>query len=341
MGAVAEIKQKTRGIPPKLSEEAVQWHLKHGQNVPLGMERNPSLYAELARWYLHWTGKMLAILQDAAYQRANLKTPVDQFMELARLYFENQDRWPPTNPALRHPLILIVPTYYASRLGELFNNLVKPRLLRVDYSWANGFAKGLIHSPIAKVINEHVQNDTDPLVKGTKSENLYSKTHHPRDMEPFLDDNQRRQLEFARAGRIVPAPPPERQPPAPTSASLVALEDLTSLLQGKVLKRRKAEVMGSGVFSSIEKKFSLFLNRNGTFRYEERTFTSVFSGGFSVPSEETRSGEGIWTVELVAGKPALVLRQDGEVTKWWHTEDGGAGKQYLDGEEWQRYQIGE
>jgi len=67
MGAVAEIKQKTRGIPPKLFEEAVQWHLKHGQNVPLGMERNPSLYAELARWYLHWTGKMLAILQDAAY----------------------------------------------------------------------------------------------------------------------------------------------------------------------------------------------------------------------------------------------------------------------------------
>ncbi len=337
MGAVAEIKQKTRGIHLKLFEEAVQWQLKHDQHVPLGMQKDPALYSELAKHYLYWTGKMLAILQDAAYQRRTLKPIADQFMELARLYFKNQDRWPQTDPILRHPLILLFPAYYASRLGELFNNLVKPRLLKVDYSWANGFAKELLHSGAVKLISEHLQNDTDPHVKASKSEDLYSKTHHPRDMEPFLDANQRRKLELARAGGTAPTPPPEPPPaPPPPPESQAVLEHLTSVLQGKVLRRREGRVGGgvSGVISSVEKKYGLFLYGDGTFRYEERTFTSVSSGGFSVPSEETRSGEGTWAVELVAGKPALVLRQDGEVTKWWHTEDGGPGKQYLDGEEW-------
>jgi hypothetical protein len=344
MGAVAEIKQKTRGISLNLFKEAVQWQVLNDQRVHRGMVTDPSLYAELAKHYLYWTGKMLAILQDAAYQRPNLKPVFDQFLELALRYFENQDRWPRTNQALRYPLTLLVPAYYASRLGELLNNLVKPNLLKVDYSWANGFAKEVIHSAAVKVISEHLKNDMDPIVKATKDEDLFSKTHHPRDLEPFLADDQRRRLELAQTEQTAPAPPPEPLPgPTPTQASPAILEQLTSVLQGKVLRRREEDVGGgvSGVISSTEKKYGLFLYRDGTFRYEERTFRSVSSGGFSVPSDEIRSGEGTWAVELVSGKPALVLRQDGEVTKWWHTEDGGPGKQYLGGEEWQRYIIRE
>jgi hypothetical protein len=41
----------------------------------------------------------------------------------------------------------------------------------------------------------------------------------------------------------------------------------------------------------MEKKYFLFLHGDGTFHYEERTFNSVSSGGFTLPSKETRSGE--------------------------------------------------
>ena len=90
----------------------------------------------------------------------------------------------------------------------------------------------------------------------------------------------------------------------------------------------------------MEKKYAFFLHGDGTFHYEERTFNSVSSGGFSMPSEETRSGEGSWAVELLEGKPALVLRQDGTTTKWWHTEEGEPGIQYLGRQEWKRYNMG-
>ena len=119
------------------------------------------------------------------------------------------------------------------------------------------------------------------------------------------------------------------------------LDSLTSLLQGKVLRRTESRVDGgaSGVFSSSETKHGLFLYADGTFRLEKTVFTSVSSGGFSVPSEEKSAGEGTWAVEVVEDKPALVLRQDGSVVLWWHTEDGGSGIQYLDGKPWDRYYI--
>ena len=95
----------------------------------------------------------------------------------------------------------------------------------------------------------------------------------------------------------------------------------------------------SGASSYLERSKAIFLHEDGTFRYEERTFSQVCAGGMSLPSERRQSGEGTWTVELVTDRPALVLRQDGRVAGWWHTRNGGAGVQYLDGEPWSRERI--
>lgn len=119
------------------------------------------------------------------------------------------------------------------------------------------------------------------------------------------------------------------------------LERLTQVLAGKVLRRTDSNVGGgvSGVFSSSQKKYGLFLFEDGTFSFETSEFVSVSSGGYSIPSEEKRSGEGTWVVEVIEDKPALVLMQEGSIVQWWHTEDGGPGAQYLDGERWDRYKI--
>ncbi len=340
MSSIADFKRKTRGIHLKRFVQAVDAYTSQGHPVPSGMKANPGLYAELAERYLYWTGKVLAIVQDAAYQRPHLKVLADQLLELAPGFFEQESRWPPTDPALRHPLTLIGPAYYASRIGELLNSLVKPQLVQVDYTWANEFAKEVLGSHAVKEIKELVKRDTDAILKAAAEADLRSTGHRPRDIEPFLDDDQRHALRQARTAPSTPPPTPERTPsPTPTHEQQAVLKNLTSLLQGKVLRRQEAQVGGgvSGVISMVEKKHALFLHPDGSFLYEERTFTSVTSGGFTVPSEETRTGEGRWSVELVEGNPALVLRQNGEVARWWHVRDGGPGIQYLDGEAWNRY----
>jgi len=342
MSALGDIKRLTRGFQRRKFVEAVDALVSRGQNVPPGMKATPYLYADLAERYLHWTGKVLGLLQDAAYRRPNLKPIADELLETARRYFGEEGRWPRTGRVLLHPLALFAPAYYASRVGELLNSLPKPQLFRTDYTWANEFAREVLGSAAVKEIKEQVKRDTDALV--TNASGLVSSGDRPADMEPFLSDSQREALLQARSGKPTPVSPPQPAPtPAPPPEKPADLEYLTSLLRGKVLRRREADVGGgvSGVISSVEKKYALFLYPDGTFLYEERTFTSVTSGGFTVPSEQNKSGKGTWSVDAVAGKPALVLKQDGTVSKWWHTREAGPGMQYLGDQEWHRYSIRE
>jgi hypothetical protein len=120
-----------------------------------------------------------------------------------------------------------------------------------------------------------------------------------------------------------------------------ALDGLLDLLGGKVLRRSENQFdRDSGGGSSYsERSKAIFLYADGSFRYEERTFAHLSAAGMSIPSERRHAGEGTWSVEIVTGRPALVLRQDGRVAAWWHTRDGGVGVQYLDGEPWTRYRI--
>jgi hypothetical protein len=118
------------------------------------------------------------------------------------------------------------------------------------------------------------------------------------------------------------------------------IDSMTDVLSGKVLRRAENQFDRDASSSSyFERSKAIFLHEDGSFRYEERTFSQVSTAGMSLPSERRHAGEGTWNVELMAGRPALVLRQDGRVAAWWHTREGGMGIQYLDGEPWNRYRI--
>jgi hypothetical protein len=114
-----------------------------------------------------------------------------------------------------------------------------------------------------------------------------------------------------------------------------------SFLRGKVLRRTESGVGGgvSGVFSSSQIKYALFLFEDDTFSYEITEFRSVSSGGYSIPSEEKRTAKGIWEVRILDDKPFLVLVQGGSIVKSWQNAIGDEGIHLLDGERWNRYLI--
>lgn len=114
-----------------------------------------------------------------------------------------------------------------------------------------------------------------------------------------------------------------------------------AFLRGKVLRRTESDVSGgvSGVFSSSQTKYALFLFEDDTFSYEIIEFRSVSSGGYSIPSEDRRTATGTWEVQISDDKPFLVLVQDGSIVKRWHNAIGGEGIHLLDGERWNRYLI--
>lgn len=120
------------------------------------------------------------------------------------------------------------------------------------------------------------------------------------------------------------------------------VDGLTSVLRGKVLRRADNHYEGgySGGSSYYETSHALFLYEDGTFRYHQKTVTSISAGGMSLPSERADSHSGTWGVQFVKDEPALVLRNaDRSVLTWWHTRTG-SGIQYLDGKPWTRKLIG-
>jgi hypothetical protein len=119
-------------------------------------------------------------------------------------------------------------------------------------------------------------------------------------------------------------------------------ERAMNFLRGKVLRRTDSDVGGgvSGVISTSQTKYALFLFEDETFSYEITEFRSVSSGGFGGPSEEKRTMTGIWEVQILDDKPYLVLWQDGSIVKRWHNGVGSQdGIHLLDGERWNRYLI--
>lgn len=121
-----------------------------------------------------------------------------------------------------------------------------------------------------------------------------------------------------------------------------AIESLTAVLRGKKLQREQNQPdrdYSCGGFYHEEVE-TLHLFADHTFRYEKRKFSAISSGGLALPpSEQKRTEEGTWAVEIIEGAPHLVLRMDGSVCKSWRTRDGGVGVQYLDSEGWERYKM--
>ena len=115
-----------------------------------------------------------------------------------------------------------------------------------------------------------------------------------------------------------------------------------AFLRGKVLRRTDSHVGGgvSGVISSSQTKYALFLYEDDTFSYEVTEFRSVSSGGYSIPSEEKSAMTGYWEIDILENEPFLVLIQDGSIVQRWRNGIGDEeGIHLLDGQRWNRYLI--
>ena len=119
------------------------------------------------------------------------------------------------------------------------------------------------------------------------------------------------------------------------------VESLTAVLSGKILKRVQnqsdRDYSGGGFYSVQSESISLFAD--ATFRFEKRSFSSVSSGGLSLPCERKLVEIGTWAVECAGDDACLVLRKGNAVFRTWKTRDGGTGVQYLDGTPWERYRM--
>lgn len=120
--------------------------------------------------------------------------------------------------------------------------------------------------------------------------------------------------------------------------------DVYRRLLGKVLKREENSFdrdYGGGS-SFYEKSIALYLYKDDTFLLRVRTFSSLSSGGLSLPSESERETTGTWRVGVSGTQPALELRLDGGqvFAAWALRTTTPQGIEYMDGEPWNRYQIG-
>ena len=119
------------------------------------------------------------------------------------------------------------------------------------------------------------------------------------------------------------------------------VENLTAVLSGKILKRSQnqsdRDYSGGGFYNERSETLSLYAD--GSFRYQQCSFSSVSSGGLSFPYERKSTETGTWSVEFAGDDARLVLRKGGTLFKSWKTTDGGTGVQYLDSTRWARYRM--
>jgi hypothetical protein len=123
--------------------------------------------------------------------------------------------------------------------------------------------------------------------------------------------------------------------------------ELKRLLIGHVFRRKENQYEGdySGGSAYWERQRALFLRENGTFHFEDQSFTSVSAGGMSAPSERRETVDGTWALTSeggmladAAGDFTLVLSSRGRIVHLWGIEFL-RGVTYLDGQPWLRAPI--
>ena len=176
---------------------------------------------------------------------------------------------------------------------------------------------------------------------------------------PTADETRRQQFaalkrymerEAARVDREMPGATPKQKGEALVAGMTINLEEarrrkqvenMTAVLSGKRLRRMHnqsdRDYSGGGFYSEQSESISLYAD--ATFRYEKRSYSSVSSGGLSLPCERKWVENGTWSVELAGDDARLLLRKGGTIFRSWKTRDGGIGVHFLDGIRWERYRM--
>ena len=114
---------------------------------------------------------------------------------------------------------------------------------------------------------------------------------------------------------------------------------LKDTLRGKMLRDESnagdSDYSGGGWYE--EKRISIQLFADMSFRWERYVFRSIRTGTHSAPSERRERREGEWDVRVRNDVAELILTADGEEFARWRTRDAGTGAQELNGRVWKRY----
>lgn len=118
-------------------------------------------------------------------------------------------------------------------------------------------------------------------------------------------------------------------------------QQMIEVLSNKKLKKERVnsdrDYSGGGWFD--EKTESLFLCSDKSFAFVVESFSSVSSGGFSMPSQSRNEYFGSWDVTEENGVFYLWLfHQDGSQEKL-QTRNLGTGLQELNYQTWNRYRM--
>jgi hypothetical protein len=118
-------------------------------------------------------------------------------------------------------------------------------------------------------------------------------------------------------------------------------QQMIGILSDRKLKKERVssdrDYSGGGWFD--EKTESLFLCSDKSFAFIVESFSSVSSGGFSLPSQSRNEYFGSWDVTEENGILYLLLfHQDGSQEKL-QTRNLGTGLQELNYQTWHRYLI--
>lgn len=119
------------------------------------------------------------------------------------------------------------------------------------------------------------------------------------------------------------------------------VQQMIGVLSGKKLKKEHVnsdrDYSGGGWFD--EKTESLFLCSDKSFAFIIESFSSVSSGGFSMPSQSRNEYFGNWDViEEDYTLYLILLYQDGSQEKI-QTKNLGTGLQQLNYQTWNRYRM--
>lgn len=110
----------------------------------------------------------------------------------------------------------------------------------------------------------------------------------------------------------------------------------------RVLKRAENEFdSGYSGSSFYEKNSAITLYEDMSLMYEERSFTSLSAGGFSLPQESSARIFGSWYISDQGDYPQLILKdENNDIFKIFSVMgNGSSAVENLDGVLWNRYLI--
>jgi hypothetical protein len=326
--------------PGRDLNEAARDYAEHGTNVPAAIKAEPVLYGELARGALQWTADLLTAIEQCAATRPAAEAALGPLVDSVVAYFADSPRWPPV-AHLGHPLLLLVPAYYAAHGVHLLDYHVQPPLLHVEFDEPHAFMEEVLGRGPSMTIRQHKNADLSSMPKVVEDAPGYE----PPVFRSFLSSRQRARLAEARAARLAPTVgvTPEPSPASVEPGVAGAQDDVDSIVAAMwtgrlrdtriTLRAESSFDAGYGGSSFFSAETTLDLLDGGTYRLRETVITQISSSGLMIGGEpRTTESSGDWSVSVSGDSNQLRLDDEGGAVTRYSLAEAGSGSIEVDGE---------